>query len=139
MACHLLLRFPHTPVPSSAPLSGTGYYRVMSRRLIPAMRQTLEKRPRVCVNVRCALSSPDADSATFDAALSHQVMDDVSALSRHHSCKHIARFSALAETFSTSCSSFSKPVCLRHQALCNVAAFQRDEITDQRSLHRLAG
>lgn len=52
-----------------------------------AMRQALEKRPWV----RCKMYDArhgfcDADSATFDAALSHQVMDDVSAFIRDITC-----------------------------------------------------
>lgn len=52
-----------------------------------AMRQTLEKRPTVqCKMYDARHGFCDADSATFDAALSHQVMDDVSAFIRDITC-----------------------------------------------------
>ncbi|ECP0936239.1 dienelactone hydrolase family protein [Salmonella enterica] len=52
-----------------------------------AMRQALEKRPRVqCKMYDARHGFCDADSATFDAALSYQVMDDVSAFIRDITC-----------------------------------------------------
>ncbi|EDH3452657.1 dienelactone hydrolase family protein, partial [Salmonella enterica] len=52
-----------------------------------AMRQALEKRPRVqCKMYDARHGFCDADSATFDAALSHQVMDDVTAFIRDITC-----------------------------------------------------
>ncbi|ASG77530.1 dienelactone hydrolase family protein [Salmonella enterica subsp. diarizonae] len=48
-----------------------------------AMRQTLEKCPRVqCKMYDARHGFCNADSATFDAALSHQVMDDVTVFIR---------------------------------------------------------
>ncbi len=65
-----------------------------------AMRQTLEKRPRVqCKMYDARHGSRDADCATFDAAYSSGT-DDAAHLFRDITrSKHIARFSALRRLF----------------------------------------